>query len=73
MLPTDAAVAANRFGLGARPGELRQLGSAARDALLALGETVEWHEYPMEHSVCLPEIADHVLAANRPARADLGR
>lgn len=32
--------------------------SASRDELLALGYTVEWHEYPMEHTVCLPEIAD---------------
>jgi len=31
---------------------------ASRDALRALGYTVQWHEYPMEHSVCLPEIAD---------------
>ena len=28
-----------------------------RDALMALGHPVEWHEYPMEHSVCLEEIA----------------
>mgnify|MGYP003693756341 CR=1 FL=1 len=31
---------------------------ATRDALRALGYAVQWHEYPMEHSVCLPEIAD---------------
>lgn len=31
---------------------------ASRDALLALGHDVRWHEYPMEHSVCLPEIED---------------
>ena len=31
---------------------------ATRDALRALGYPVQWHEYPMEHSVCLPEIAD---------------
>jgi len=30
----------------------------SRDALLAMGYPVEWHEYPMEHSVCGPEIAD---------------
>ncbi|MSQ64107.1 MAG: carboxylesterase [Betaproteobacteria bacterium] len=29
-----------------------------RDALLALGYAVEWHEYPMPHSVCPQEIAD---------------
>jgi phospholipase/carboxylesterase len=32
--------------------------SASRDALIALGYDVQWHEYPMEHSVCLPEIED---------------
>jgi uncharacterized protein (DUF1800 family) len=35
MRDTDAAVAANRFGLGARPGELRALGSDARARLRA--------------------------------------
>ena len=33
-------------------------GVASRDALLALGYPVEWHDYPMEHSVCAEEIAD---------------
>jgi uncharacterized protein (DUF1800 family) len=32
---TDAAIAANRFGYGARPGDLARLGSQARDSLLA--------------------------------------
>jgi len=31
---------------------------ASRDALVALGHAVEWHEYPMPHSVCAEEIAD---------------
>ena len=31
---------------------------ASRDALKALGYTVDWHVYPMQHSVCAPEIAD---------------
>ena len=31
---------------------------ASRDALLALGHPVEWHEYPMPHSVCAQEVAD---------------
>jgi phospholipase/carboxylesterase len=31
---------------------------ASRDALLALGHTVQWQEYAMEHSVCMEEIAD---------------
>ena len=30
----------------------------SRDALLALGYAVEWHEYPMAHSVCPEEIAN---------------
>lgn len=33
-------------------------GAASRDALLALGHEVEWHEYAMPHSVCAEEIAD---------------
>ena len=33
-------------------------GAAGRDALLALGYAVEWHQYPMPHSVCAEEIAD---------------
>jgi phospholipase/carboxylesterase len=33
-------------------------GVASRDALLALGYPVEWHDYPMEHSVCAEEIAE---------------
>jgi phospholipase/carboxylesterase len=31
---------------------------ASRDALLALGYSVEWHDYEMPHSVCMDEIAD---------------
>jgi phospholipase/carboxylesterase len=32
--------------------------TASRDALKALGYAVEWHEYPMQHSVCPEEIDD---------------
>ncbi len=32
--------------------------TASRDALRALGYAVDWHEYPMAHSVCMEEIAD---------------
>ena len=32
--------------------------AASRDALVALGHPVEWHEYAMAHSVCAEEIAD---------------
>jgi phospholipase/carboxylesterase len=35
-----------------------QRAKASRDALKALGYPVEWHEYPMAHSVCAQEIAD---------------
>ena len=31
-------------------------GIAARDLLLGLGQPVEWHDYPMEHSVCIEEV-----------------
>jgi len=33
-------------------------GHASRDRLLALGYRIEWHEYPMPHSVSGEEIAD---------------
>jgi phospholipase/carboxylesterase len=32
--------------------------TASRDALQALGHSVEWHDYPMPHSVCAEEVAD---------------
>ncbi len=31
---------------------------ASRDALKGMGYAVEWHSYPMEHSVCPQEITD---------------
>ncbi|MBL8307030.1 MAG: carboxylesterase [Rubrivivax sp.] len=31
-------------------------GTAARDQLLSAGQAVEWHDYPMEHSVCMEEV-----------------
>jgi phospholipase/carboxylesterase len=31
-------------------------GAAGRDALKGLGYAVEWHDYPMEHSVCIEEV-----------------
>jgi phospholipase/carboxylesterase len=33
-------------------------GAAGRDLLNAAGWAVQWHEYPMEHSVCMEEVAD---------------
>jgi phospholipase/carboxylesterase len=32
--------------------------TTSRDALRALGYTVDWHDYAMPHSVCMDEIAD---------------
>ena len=34
------------------------LGSQSRDFLKSVGYRVEWHEYPMAHSVCQAEVAD---------------
>lgn len=31
-------------------------GRAARERLVELGHPVEWHEYPMQHQVCIEEI-----------------
>lgn len=31
---------------------------ASREQLQALGYAIEWHDYPIEHSVCLEEIRD---------------
>ena len=35
-----------------------QRAQQSRAALESLGYKVEWHDYPMPHSVCAPEIAD---------------
>jgi phospholipase/carboxylesterase len=34
------------------------LGRGSRDLLRSLGYDVEWHEYPIPHSVCAEEVAD---------------
>jgi phospholipase/carboxylesterase len=34
---------------------------ASREALEKMGYALEWHEYPMPHSVCAEEIA-HISA-----------
>ncbi|TWI66246.1 phospholipase/carboxylesterase [Pseudoduganella lurida] len=34
---------------------------ASRDLLLQLGYRIEWHDYPMQHSLC-PEEVDHISA-----------
>ena len=31
-------------------------GTAARDQLQALGQPLQWHDYPMQHSVCIEEV-----------------
>jgi phospholipase/carboxylesterase len=33
-------------------------GQASRNAVAALGNPVQWHDYPMEHSVCIEELRD---------------
>ncbi len=33
-------------------------GQAGRDLLRSLGQPLEWHEYPMEHSVSIDEVRD---------------
>jgi phospholipase/carboxylesterase len=35
-----------------------QRAQASREALEKMSYKVEWHEYPMPHSVCAEEIAD---------------
>lgn len=68
-LPLASTTAAERSGANAHTpifmghGEHDEIvivdrGRASRDALAALGYPVEWHEYPMAHSVCMEEIAD---------------
>ena len=68
-LPLAASTAAERSAANAATpifmGHGRQDGvvplgraQASRDALEKLGYAVDWHEYPMEHSVCMEEIAD---------------
>lgn len=34
------------------------MGSGSRDLLQKAGYAIEWHDYPMQHSVCLEEVAD---------------
>jgi phospholipase/carboxylesterase len=50
-------------------------GLQSRDQLRALGYDVEWHEYPMGHSVCMEEIRDleaflNRVLAPRPSKRD---
>jgi phospholipase/carboxylesterase len=34
------------------------MGAGTRDLLVKSGYSVEWHEYPMQHSVCMEEVRD---------------
>jgi phospholipase/carboxylesterase len=44
------------------------MGTQSRDLLQAQGHAVEWHDYPMQHEICMEEIAD----VSRWLRARLG-
>ena len=68
-LPLAASTAGERSGANAATPIFMAHGSfdgvipiaravASRDELVALGHPVEWHEYPMEHSVSVEEIGD---------------
>ncbi len=47
------------LGHGRRDGVVPlRAAEATRDALTALEYPVDWHAYPMEHSLCMEEIAD---------------
>jgi len=59
------------LGHGSRDGVVPMArGAAARDLLAGLSHPVEWHDYPMEHSVCAEEVAalnDWLLKVLAPA------
>ena len=68
-LPISATVATERHAANAAtpifwghgtadPVVVLQRGSDSRNALQALGYTVDWHTYPMAHAVCAEEIGD---------------
>lgn len=68
-LPLAGATAAERtdanaltpifMGHGAQDNVVvAERGRASRDMLKGLGYHVDWHEYPMAHSVCMEEIQD---------------
>jgi phospholipase/carboxylesterase len=68
-LPLAATTAAERSAANAGlpifmahgtqdPIVIHERGTASRDALRALGHEIEWHDYPMPHSVCMEEIED---------------
>ncbi len=67
MTTREAAIAANRFGLGARPGELKQIASDPRGWLLAqIGSAPPITPAPLQDLAS----AEHLLAESRQARMD---
>lgn len=46
-----------------------RMGKNTRDLLIKSGYGVEWHEYPMQHSVCLEEVRDIGAWLTRVLRA----
>ena len=61
LLTADSAGANRRIPIFAAHGTADDvvsptLGVAARDLLLERGYALDWHEYPMPHSVCLEEV-----------------
>jgi phospholipase/carboxylesterase len=37
---------------------LMSRGTQSRDHLASLGHTIDWHDYPMDHTLCLEEVQD---------------
>ena len=68
-LPTQRAPANNNTPIFMSHGIIDsvvavEMGKAAFDGLKALGYPIEWHDYVMEHSVCIEEIEQIALFIN---------
>lgn len=68
-LPTQRAPANNNTPIFMSHGIIDsvvavEMGKAAYDGLKALGYPIEWHDYVMEHSVCIEEIEQIALFIN---------
>lgn len=37
---------------------LMSRGTQSRDHLASLGHAIDWHDYPMDHTLCLEEVQD---------------
>lgn len=49
------------------------LGEGAKDKLLSLGYQVEWHNYPMQHQMCIEQIeklSQFILRITKPASSE---